>query len=261
MSLGLNCWEFTRCGREPGRGDGQGGASCSALTDTRSHGSNGGTHAGRICWAVAGTFSIAKPAAPCDVGALSCADCDFFKRVREEEGKGFRLLPPEGGVEGAERGAPLQWTRAMVVGSSLAFRHILRNLLAAEGIEMVWEGASGTEALARFREIKPDLVVLDLVLAEMDGLEATREMVRLDPEAQVFLCSHFTGGEVLKQVRAVGAAGFLTKPLVREEVRSVLREAARTAAERAPTDPRRRSAEPDRGANGRRPGGSPPLPA
>ncbi len=95
MAVKQNCWEFKKCGREP---DGTKVAElgiCPAATDTSTNGLNGGKNGGRICWAIAGTFSdnvqgtFAKE-------RFSCVTCDFFILVEKEEGvENIVLLKPD----------------------------------------------------------------------------------------------------------------------------------------------------------------------
>jgi hypothetical protein len=82
----LNCWEFIRCGREPGGDKVAEMGVCPAAADTSFDGINGGAAGGRICWAVAGTFCGGQVQGTFAEKRNSCMDCDFFKRVLKEEG-------------------------------------------------------------------------------------------------------------------------------------------------------------------------------
>ncbi len=88
----INCWEFKKCGREPGGSKSAEMGVCPASTDTSSNGSNGGKNAGRICWAVAGTFCGGKVQGDYAMKSVSCMSCDFFKTTKTEEGAGFLLM-------------------------------------------------------------------------------------------------------------------------------------------------------------------------
>ncbi len=90
-----NCWEFKKCGREPG-GEKVGELGvCPAATDVSCNGLNSGDNGGRICWAVTGTFCGGEVQGSFAQKQLSCMACDFFKKVKEEEGlANFMLLKP-----------------------------------------------------------------------------------------------------------------------------------------------------------------------
>jgi len=81
-----NCWEFLKCGREPGGENIDTLGICPATTDTSADGSNGGKNGGRICWAISGTYCHKKMQGLFAKTQLSCRSCIFFKKVKEEEG-------------------------------------------------------------------------------------------------------------------------------------------------------------------------------
>ena len=91
----LNCWEFRKCGREPNGAKIKKMGVCPATVELSSTGINGGKNAGRICWAVAGTFCGGKVQGDFAQELSSCMACDFFKMVKQEEGNDiFTLLKP-----------------------------------------------------------------------------------------------------------------------------------------------------------------------
>lgn len=91
-----NCWEFFNCGRETGgRKTGALGV-CPAAADKNSDGLNGGRNGGRICWAIAGTFCDGEAHGTFARKSLYCGDCDFFKKVKAEEGfLEYKILKPD----------------------------------------------------------------------------------------------------------------------------------------------------------------------
>jgi hypothetical protein len=96
IKLRQNCWEFKKCGREPGGVNAAERGVCPASLDTNLDGLNFGKNGGRICWAVAGTFcGEVEPEGDFARQLLSCMDCDFFKKIQTEEGTAnFELLIP-----------------------------------------------------------------------------------------------------------------------------------------------------------------------
>lgn len=81
-----NCWEYKKCGRETGGNKAEELGICPASEDASFNGINRGENAGRICWAVAGTFCGDKVQGTFADKRQSCMKCDFFRRVREDEG-------------------------------------------------------------------------------------------------------------------------------------------------------------------------------
>jgi hypothetical protein len=93
--MNRNCWEVKKCGREPEGSKVEETAVCPAASDENLNGVNGGKNAGRICWAVAGTFCDGKVQCEFADKEMSCMSCEFFKMVKEEEGTShFLLLKP-----------------------------------------------------------------------------------------------------------------------------------------------------------------------
>jgi len=89
MAQKQNCWEFKKCGREPGGPQASKLGVCPAARDRFYEGINGGKNAGRICWAVAGTLCDGKVQGTFAQKRDTCLDCDFFAKIREEEGEAF----------------------------------------------------------------------------------------------------------------------------------------------------------------------------
>lgn len=87
----LNCWEMTKCGREPGGDNIKKLGVCAAAIDTASSGTNGGTNGGRICWAVAGPVSGREACGYFVKNKCSCMECEVFKQIKAEEGAHFSL--------------------------------------------------------------------------------------------------------------------------------------------------------------------------
>ncbi len=81
-----NCWEFENCGREPGGARVAELGACPAAHDAALSGIHGGTNGGRICWAVVGTFCRGEVQGTFAQLKATCMSCEFFLRVREEEG-------------------------------------------------------------------------------------------------------------------------------------------------------------------------------
>ena len=86
-----NCWEFLKCGREPGGKNLDKLGICPASIDNSADGLNGGKNGGRICWAISGTFCGDRIQRSYAKKLISCRSCDFFHAVKEEEGSAFQL--------------------------------------------------------------------------------------------------------------------------------------------------------------------------
>lgn len=86
-----NCWEFRKCGREPGGLNATLLGVCPATTESAYSGTNRGTNAGRYCWRIAGTFCEGRVSATFTSALMSCSFCDFFEFVQKSEGDDMKL--------------------------------------------------------------------------------------------------------------------------------------------------------------------------
>lgn len=83
----MNCWEFNKCGRQPGGNKLAELGQCVAVTSFKAHGINRGINGGRACWAIAGTFCGGEVQGAFIEKYKGCSNCDFFHQVLKEEGK------------------------------------------------------------------------------------------------------------------------------------------------------------------------------
>lgn len=103
-------------------------------------------------------------------------------------------------------------TRILLVDDHAMFRAGIKALLEAEGrLQVVGEASSGDEAVDRVRELKPDVVVMDLSMPGSNGLEATRRIAALELDTKVLVLTVHAEEEYLVPVVEAGASGYLTK--------------------------------------------------
>ena len=112
--------------------------------------------------------------------------------------------------------------RLLIVDDALIMRKMIREVATAAGWEVAGEAANGRDAVATYRELRPDLVTLDLIMPVMGGFEALREIRALDPESRVVIVSAIDQRQALVEAIAAGAMDFIVKPFERERVVGVL---------------------------------------
>src|SRR5215210_1567119 len=116
--------------------------------------------------------------------------------------------------------------RVMLVDDHDLFRTGLRNLLEEQGLQIVAEASEGATALNLVRELAPDVVVMDLNMPGMNGIEATREIARLAPLTRVVVLTiSDQDGDVLDAILA-GACGYLMKDASIDELMAGIRAAS-----------------------------------
>lgn len=84
-----NCWEYLKCGREPGGPHVSDKGVCPAATDVKDNNTNRGKNAGRYCWKIAGTLCGGQIQGDSAKKLMSCSTCDFYQLVKKEEGAKF----------------------------------------------------------------------------------------------------------------------------------------------------------------------------
>ncbi|MEU6390215.1 response regulator transcription factor [Streptomyces sp. NPDC046939] len=112
-------------------------------------------------------------------------------------------------------------------------------LNAMPDIEVVGEAVNGVEAVARVRELHPDVVLMDIRMPEMNGIEATREIVAADEGAKVLVLTTFDLDEYVYQALRAGASGFLLKDASARQLAEGVRVVANGEALLAPSVTRR----------------------
>jgi DNA-binding NarL/FixJ family response regulator len=106
----------------------------------------------------------------------------------------------------------------LLVDDQEMFRDLARSVLEkGEDYRVIGEAGGGIEAIKRTGELRPDVVIMDIQMPDMSGIEATREILSSYPGTQVVLMSMGSDSEYPSLVRAIGANGFLTKRNVTPE--------------------------------------------
>ncbi len=116
--------------------------------------------------------------------------------------------------------------RILIVDDASFMRMALKNFLTAAGYEIAGEAVNGLDAIEKYKALKPDLVMLDTTMPEMDGVQALKEILKIDPEAKVLMCAVMGQQAMLIEAVTSGAKAFLMKPYssqrILEEVEKIL---------------------------------------
>lgn len=93
----------------------------------------------------------------------------------------------------------------------LVRRRVCSTLMARSDFEVCGEAANGKEALEKFKELKPDLVILDITMPLMNGLEAARAIHSVSPKTPVLILSVHKSKQLIEEARRIGVRGYVTK--------------------------------------------------
>lgn len=121
-----------------------------------------------------------------------------------------------------------QRVRLFIVDDHAIVREGLRTLLSEEAeIEVVGEATSGSEAVRLALVLKPQVVLMDLIMAEMDGIEATRQIRQVNNTIQVIALTSFADDQRIRNAIQAGAIGFLLKDVLKPDLVRAIQAAAR----------------------------------
>jgi DNA-binding NarL/FixJ family response regulator len=120
----------------------------------------------------------------------------------------------------------MEGIRTLVVDDNAGFRGHIKEFLACEpDIEIIGEAADGQEAILKARELKPDLVLMDVRMPGTNGIEATRQLKDEMPELKVVILSLFDLQEYREAAMVSGASGYVVKKCLIEELLPAIRGA------------------------------------
>jgi two-component system chemotaxis response regulator CheY len=116
--------------------------------------------------------------------------------------------------------------KILLVDDASFMRMMLKNILAGAGYEVAGEAENGAKAVEQFKALKPDLVIMDIIMPEMGGIDAVREIVKAQPGAKILMCSSMGQQSLVVEAIQAGAKDFIVKPFqpsnVLEAVKKVL---------------------------------------
>jgi two-component system chemotaxis response regulator CheY len=108
--------------------------------------------------------------------------------------------------------------RVLVVDDAAFMRKVITDALTDAGHDVVGEAGDGFDAVRRYQELRPEAVTLDITMPEKDGLQTLQEIVSIDPDARIVMCSALgQESKVLESIK-LGAKDFVVKPFQPERV-------------------------------------------
>jgi|SRR5690554_1294298 len=112
--------------------------------------------------------------------------------------------------------------RVLLVDDAQVVRLMLKRIFVEAGYEIAGEAISGTDAVQKYREFMPDLVMMDITMPEMKGIEAVKEIMSMDSSAKIIMCSSIgSKSKVIEAVEA-GAKNYILKPFDAQKVLDVV---------------------------------------
>jgi two-component system chemotaxis response regulator CheY len=102
--------------------------------------------------------------------------------------------------------------KILIIDDLPFMRKVIREILEGTRLFRIEEASNGLEGLHRYREVKPDLVLLDIVMPVLDGISTLERLIKMDPKARVVMCSALGQEELIVRAIRLGAKDFVVKP-------------------------------------------------
>lgn len=114
--------------------------------------------------------------------------------------------------------------KILIVDDAAFMRMMIKDILTKNGYEVVGEANDGLQAVAKYKELSPDLVTMDITMPEMDGITALKEIRKYDPNAKVIMCSAMGQQAMVIDAIQAGAKDFIVKPFQADRVLEAIKK-------------------------------------
>ena len=115
--------------------------------------------------------------------------------------------------------------RILLVDDAGYMRRLIGIMAKKGGHEVVGEAETGESAIDLYMQVKPDLVILDILMPDMNGLEALKKIRELNPDARILMCTASEQSSHVQEALASGAAGYIVKPYTQETILTTIEKA------------------------------------
>ena len=112
----------------------------------------------------------------------------------------------------------------LVVDDAAFMRMMIKDILTKNGYNVAGEAENGAKALEKYNEVKPDLVLMDITMPEVDGIQALKNIKAADPNAKVIMCSAMGQQAMVIESIQAGAKDFIVKPFQPDRVLEAVKQ-------------------------------------
>ena len=106
----------------------------------------------------------------------------------------------------------------LIVDDAAFMRMMIKDVLTKNGMEVAGEAENGAVAVEKFKELTPELTIMDITMPEVDGIEAVKKIKEIDPNAKIIMCSAMGQQSMVIEAIQAGAKDFIVKPFQAERV-------------------------------------------
>jgi len=108
--------------------------------------------------------------------------------------------------------------RVLIVDDATFMRMMVKDVLTKNGFEVVGEAENGARAIEKYKELQPNLTIMDITMPEIDGIQAVKEIKKIDPNAKIIMCSAMGQQAMVIEAIQAGAKDFIVKPFQADRV-------------------------------------------
>jgi len=114
--------------------------------------------------------------------------------------------------------------KVLIVDDAAFMRISIKNMLTKNGYEVVGEAENGAIGVDMYKELQPDIVTMDITMPEMSGLDALKEITKVDPQAKIVMVSAMGQEAMVREAIVSGAKGFIVKPFKEEGIIAAIKK-------------------------------------
>jgi two-component system, chemotaxis family, chemotaxis protein CheY len=114
--------------------------------------------------------------------------------------------------------------KVLIVDDAVFMRTAIKSFLTKNGFEDIVEAQNGLEGLQKYKELRPDIVTMDITMPEMSGLEALKAIMEFDPKAKVIMVTAMGQEVMVKDAIMYGARSFIVKPFKEDQVINTIKK-------------------------------------
>lgn len=114
--------------------------------------------------------------------------------------------------------------RVLIVDDAAFMRMMIKDILSKNGYEIAGEAENGVKAVEKYKELMPDLVLMDITMPEMNGIDAVKSIKAIDSSAKIVMCSAMGQQAMVIESIQAGARDFIVKPFQADRVLEAVRK-------------------------------------
>lgn len=116
----------------------------------------------------------------------------------------------------------IYFMRILICDDATFMRYHIKNMLVKNGHEVAGEAVDGVEAVRKYKELKPDIVTMDITMPNMSGIDALKQIMQTDPDAKVIMLTAMGQEGLVKEAIISGAKNFIVKPFTESNLLKVI---------------------------------------